>query len=81
MEGRGGDSGRVVPAHLPEALSPRGDVCPRCGRPDLVARYYGPCESCVIELGDAMRLVPREVAREAYVPKLNVVPNHVATKD
>lgn len=58
-----------------------GQRCPRCGREDATARYYGPCGSCVVELGEAIRLAPREVEREAYVPKLNVVPNHVATKD
>jgi ribosomal protein S14 len=70
-----------VPVRSVAATSSSGASCPRCGRPDATARYYGPCERCVVELGETMRLVPREVAREAYVPKLNVVPNHVATKD
>lgn len=55
--------------------------CPRCGRPGPAGRFYGPCEGCVGELGATMRLAPREVERELYVPKPNVVANHVATKE
>ena len=54
--------------------------CPRCGAAVADERYYGPCSSCRTELrrvgGEA-----REVEVEAYEPKMNVVPNQIATKD
>lgn len=56
-------------------------VCPRCGTSGVVARFYGPCDDCREELGRTMKGAPHEVEVEAYVPKLNVVPNHVATKE
>ena len=59
---------------------PLSFACPRCGA-DASARYYGPCDAC----RDALRA---ELVREAraadvadYVPKMNVTPNAIATKD
>lgn len=53
--------------------------CPRCATP-TTDEFYGPCAGCRMELratgGEA-----REVAVAAYEPKMNVVPNQVATKD
>jgi hypothetical protein len=56
-------------------------ACPRCNRV-VDERLYGPCSSCREELGTKMHRLdtgPVEVA--AYVPKMNVTPNQVATKE
>lgn len=54
-------------------------ACPRCGVQATEA-WYGPCTTCRSDLraqgGEA-----REVSTEDYVPKMNVTPNAVATKD
>jgi hypothetical protein len=55
-------------------------VCPRCSS-DVVARFYGPCEACRNELRATLGGEAREVEVAAYEPKMNVVPNQVATKD
>ena len=55
-------------------------VCPRCGA-DARERFYGPCQSCRDQLRASVANEAREVEVEAYVPKMNVVPNQVATKD
>ena len=55
-------------------------TCPRCGEP-LVARFYGPCEPCRNELRRIYTAVARDVVVEEYVPKMNVTPNAVASKD
>ena len=54
--------------------------CPRCGTAVTDERFYGPCSSCRAELRQVGG-VAREVEVEAYEPKMNVVPNQVATKD
>jgi hypothetical protein len=54
--------------------------CPRCGR-TVAETYYGPCERCRQDLRAQMRGVPRDIEKVEYEPKVNVVPNHVATKD
>jgi hypothetical protein len=54
--------------------------CPRC-KNSVEERFYGPCESCRSELRATMRLEAREIEVEAFVPKLNVVPNQVALKE
>jgi hypothetical protein len=53
--------------------------CPRCGR-SADERFWGPCGACREELG-AMGREAREVELAAYEPKMNVVPNQVATKE
>ena len=54
-------------------------TCPRCATL-VTEEFYGPCTPCRSALrasgGEARRI---EVA--AYEPKMNVVPNQVATKD
>jgi hypothetical protein len=57
-------------------------ACPRCGRPTR-QRFYGPCADCYQQLGATMRRGRDDAARgpAAYEPKMNVVPNFVATKD
>jgi hypothetical protein len=55
-------------------------TCPRCGEP-AVARFVGPCGGCRAALLEQYAGSGREVAEVAYEPKMNVVPNQVATKD
>ncbi|MDQ3107889.1 MAG: hypothetical protein M3Q68_08830 [Actinomycetota bacterium] len=53
--------------------------CPRC-EVSVRGEFYGPCPTCVTQLrasGREARML--EVAD--YEPKMNVVPNQVATKD
>lgn len=55
-------------------------ACPRC-RGEVEERWYGPCTACRSELRSAYAGLEREVAAADYVPKMNVTPNAVATKD
>ena len=55
-------------------------TCPRC-RADVTEEWYGPCDTCRTELGATMRIAARDVEVAAYEPKMNVVPNQVASKD
>ena len=55
-------------------------TCPRCGSPAAV-RFYGPCDGCRDELRAHLGGEQRAVEVAAYEPKMNVVPNAVATKD
>lgn len=55
-------------------------ACPRCGRP-VTDEYYGPCDGCRQELRTTMAGERREIEATEYEPKMNVVPNQVATKD
>ncbi len=54
--------------------------CPRC-RQAVSARFYGPCDDCRQDLRAALGGERRDVEVAAYEPKMNVVPNAVATKD
>jgi hypothetical protein len=55
-------------------------VCPRCGS-SVRERFYGPCESCRTALRAAIAGEARQVDVAAYTPKMNVVPNQIATKE
>jgi hypothetical protein len=55
-------------------------TCPRC-KADVHDDFYGPCESCRAELVAAYAGQARDIEADAYEPKMNVVPNQVATKD
>ena len=57
-----------------------GFTCPRC-RLEATEAFYGPCESCRTTLRSALGGEAREVEEQDYVPKMNVTPNAVATKD
>lgn len=57
-----------------------GFSCPRCGN-EVTERFYGPCGNCRDALRLAFQGEARDVEVEAYVPKMNVTPNAVATKD
>jgi len=61
-------------------VTPLDFVCPRCAAP-ASARFYGPCDACRDELVRTLGGDARAVEVEAYVPKMNVTPNAVATKD
>jgi hypothetical protein len=54
--------------------------CPRCGEPGD-GRFYGPCDGCREQLRATMLIERRDVEVQAYEPKMNVVPNQVATKE
>ena len=56
--------------------------CPRCGN-EVTERFYGPCEDCRAQLTETMGAKPSAEASEPsrYEPKMNVVPNQVATKE
>jgi predicted ATP-dependent serine protease len=54
--------------------------CPRCGVV-VTERFYGPCTDCRRYLRGALGTDARQVAETVYEPKMNVVPNQVATKE
>lgn len=53
--------------------------CPRCAS-SVIEEFYGPCASCR-EVLRAQGGERREVEAAAYEPKMNVVPNQIATKE
>lgn len=55
-------------------------TCPRCQR-EVTEPFYGPCTGCRAELRATYAAEAREIATADYVPKMNVTPNAVATKD
>jgi hypothetical protein len=55
-------------------------ACPRCSA-EVRERFYGPCTTCRVDMRRTIRGEAREVETDAYAPKMNVVPNQVATKD
>ena len=54
-------------------------TCPRCASP-ATEEFYGPCRTCRSALR-ASGVEARQIDVAAYEPKMNVVPNQVATKD
>jgi hypothetical protein len=62
---------------VPEVLD---FACPRCGT-EVHEAWFGPCTPCRSELRATFAGEARDVAAAAYVPKMNVTPNAVATKD
>jgi len=55
-------------------------VCPRCGGSSL-ERFYGPCDSCRADLRATISKDKTELTASEYVPKMNVTPNAVASKE
>lgn len=55
-------------------------VCPRCNSA-VLARFYGPCDDCRVELRATQGVEARVISATDYEPKMNVTPNAVATKD
>lgn len=72
------ESGRAADGDAP--VGPLRFDCPRC-QEATEATYWGPCESCRSAMAQASSREGREVEVGAYEPKMNVVPNQVATKD
>ncbi len=66
-----------APEPAPEPLS---TTCPRCRRAAAV-RFYGPCDDCRADLRATVGGPGRSLEVESYEPKMNVVPNQVATKE
>jgi hypothetical protein len=62
------------------APDPLDFTCPRCGSP-VAERFYGPCGECRGVLRASMGHEQTELVVEAYEPKMNVVPNQIATKE
>jgi hypothetical protein len=75
-----GHTGGMEPTRLDPPTDLVELVCPRC-RATVSERLYGPCTSCRDQLRATLGGVQREIAAEDYVPKMNVTPNAVATKD
>ena len=55
-------------------------VCPRCHK-TVAARFYGPCDECRTDMRASVRADARVIDVAEYVPKMNVTPNAVASKD
>ena len=55
-------------------------TCPRC-QAEVHARFYGPCSDCRSELRTAFAGEARDVEIEEYVPKMNVTPNAIASRE
>ena len=69
--------GSVLTNDVPDILD---FDCPRCHLPTS-NRHYGPCDNCIATLKATQTLNKQAVVVEDYVPKMNVTPNAVATKD
>ena len=54
--------------------------CPRCAQP-ATARFYGPCDTCRQDLRASLGNEQHELEKVVFETKINVVPNHVATKE
>ena len=54
--------------------------CPRCFKP-IRASFYGPCEACRLELCAKHVVEVKDVKVNKFEPKMNVMPNAVATKE
>lgn len=54
--------------------------CPRCDAATSAA-FYGPCDECRRDLRSKLGSEARDVEAVAYEPKMNVVPNQIATKE
>ena len=65
---------------LPLTLAATSSICPRCNKLHN-CRFYGPCDECRVQLKLTMGNEARDVEVAEYVPKMNVTPNAVATKD
>ena len=64
----------------PIDLTPLDFDCLRCGETHPM-RFRGLCSRCRDELRASLAREAKDVEVEEYVPKMNVTPNAVATKD
>ncbi len=58
-----------------------GLPCPRCGQSLESEEYYGVCSRCATELRSTYSGDARAVDVAEYEPKMNVVPNAIASKE
>jgi hypothetical protein len=58
----------------------RAFACPRC-HTEVTEAWYGPCTTCCADLRLSLSGEARQIDTTDYVPKMNVTPNAVATKD
>ncbi len=54
--------------------------CPRC-KSEVTERLYGPCEVCRGELRASQQNEQSDAEAAEYEPKMNVVPNAIASKE
>lgn len=54
--------------------------CPRC-HASVTERFYGPCDACRAELRATQGNEQAAVEATEYEPKMNVVPNAIASKE
>ena len=80
-------AGRLIardPSGMEDTATASADIldfdCPRCSMP-VKERFYGPCSGCRAVLRNTLGGEARDVEVAAYEPKMNVVPNQIATKD
>lgn len=66
-----------VPATVPDH---HAFACPRCSS-DVTETWYGPCSACRADMRANVGGEQRDVSAAEYVPKMNVTPNAVATKE
>ncbi len=64
----------------PDSFPPVPTPCLRCGA-ETMLRFAGPCPACAQELRATFHGEARAIAGGDYVPKMNVTPNAVASKD
>lgn len=64
----------------PSQPQPQSFECPRCARA-VEQRFYGPCGTCREDLIASQAGESRQLRAERFEPKMNVVPNQVATKE
>ena len=69
--------GNVLTEGVPDVLD---FTCPRCQLP-ASQRFYGPCDNCIDQLKVLQNLNKQQAQATEYIPKMNVTPNAVATKD
>lgn len=77
------DTTVTPPVDRPEPREVDGRLafaCPRCHR-EVTEELYGPCSQCRTTLRAVVGAEARDVDAGEYVPKMNVTPNAVATKD
>ena len=73
----------TAPTRDPEEMTVPDAIdftCPRCSA-SVTDTYYGPCDTCRADLRATLGGEQRDVAVGDYIPKMNVTPNAVASKD
>jgi hypothetical protein len=61
-------------------LDPLSFSCPRC-HTEVAEPFYGPCTTCRVQLRATLGNEAHALETVAFDPKMNVVPNAVASKD